>query len=104
MRAPLPTATLLFSAAGLSLSRAQQETPSPSAGTQYYIQEYRVQGSRTLPPLVVEEAVYPFMGRARTASDVEQARAALEKAYHSRGYQAVTVEIPPQDGAGESWC
>ena len=61
------------------------------AGPQYYIQEYRIQGSRTIPPLAVEEAVYPYLGRGRTAADVEQARAALEKAYHSKGYQAVSV-------------
>ena len=69
------------------------------AGPQYYIQEYRIQGSRTIPPLAVEEAVYPYLGRGRTAADVEQARAALEKAYHSKGYQAVSVEVPQQDVA-----
>ncbi|MES2705642.1 MAG: ShlB/FhaC/HecB family hemolysin secretion/activation protein [Verrucomicrobiota bacterium] len=69
--------------------------PEPS----FHIQEYRVQGSKTLPPLAVEEAVYPFLGRARTAADVEKARAALEKAYHAAGWQAVTVEVPPQDVA-----
>ena len=58
-----------------------------------------MQGSKAIPPLIVEEAVYPFLGRARTAEDVEKARAALEKAYHDKGYQAVTVEVPVQDVA-----
>jgi hemolysin activation/secretion protein len=71
----------------------------PVSGPQYYIQEYRVQGSRTIPPLSVEEAVYPYLGRGRTAEDVERARAALEKACHAAGYQAVTVQVPPQDVA-----
>ncbi len=69
------------------------------AGPRFYIQEFRVQGSRTLAPLKVEEAVYPYLGRERGAEDVEQARAALEKAYHAAGYQAVAVEVPPQDVA-----
>lgn len=68
--------------------------------TQLWIREYRVQGARTLPAAVVEAAVYPFLGRARDAADVEQARAALESAYHEAGFKAVTVEVPPQSGAG----
>jgi hemolysin activation/secretion protein len=43
-----------------------------------------------------EEAVYPYMGPYRTAADVEQARAALEKVYHDKGYQTVTVSVPAQ--------
>lgn len=79
---------------------ATAATPEvPAAGSVYYIQEYRVQGSKTIPPLAVEEAVYPYLGRGRTEADVEKARAALEKAYHQAGYQAVSVEIPPQDVA-----
>lgn len=78
---------------------SQQSAVPMEAGPQYYIQEYRIQGSRSIPPLAVEEAVYPFLGRGRTAADVEQARAALEKAYHSKGYQTVTVEVPSQEVA-----
>ena len=44
----------------------------------------------------IETAVYPFMGPGRTRDDVEHARAALEKAYHDRGYQSVVVEVPAQ--------
>ena len=44
----------------------------------------------------VEEAVYPFLGPERSADDVDQARAALEKAYQTKGYQTVSVQIPPQ--------
>ena len=44
----------------------------------------------------VEEAVYPFLGPARTASDVEQARAALGAAYETAGYPTVSVTVPPQ--------
>jgi hemolysin activation/secretion protein len=63
----------------------------------FYVRQYRVEGASRLPKIDVESAVYPFMGPARTADDVELARLALEKAYHDRGLQTVSVEIPQQD-------
>ena len=67
----------------------------------FYIQQYRVHGGgHLLPRVEVEAAVYPFLGPYRTTADVEQARAALEKAYRDKGYQTVTVEIPQQQGQG----
>lgn len=71
------------------------EEPAPPQMTMY-IREYRVTGTQVLPPIEVEKAVYPFLGPLRTTDDVEQARQALEKAYRDKGYQTVTVEIPPQ--------
>src|SRR5262249_2784573 len=38
----------------------------------------------------------PFLGPGRSIEDIEKARAALEKYYSDRGYQAVSVAIPPQ--------
>lgn len=76
--------------------------PGVSSGQQdgvpasFYIQEYEVIGVKNLSRLEVERAVYPFLGPERTVGDVEQARAALEKAYRDHGYQ-VSVEIPRQD-------
>ena len=72
--------------------------PAGTPSDTFTIREYRIKGSRTLPPLTVEEAVYPFLGRARTVADIDLARAALEKAYHDAGFSAVTVEVPAQDG------
>ena len=63
----------------------------------FYIREYRVEGAKRLKNLEVEEAVYPFLGPARTPDDVEQARVALEKVYHDKGYQTVSVVVPQQD-------
>jgi hemolysin activation/secretion protein len=65
--------------------------------TSFYIREYRVEGAKRLKNLEVEEAVYPFLGPSRTPEDVEQARAALEKVYHDKGYQTVSVAVPQQD-------
>ncbi len=61
-----------------------------------FIKEYRVIGSKTLPRGEVEKAVYGYLGPGRTEEDVEQARGALEKAYHDMGFQTVSVNVPPQ--------
>ena len=71
----------------------QQPQPEPR---RIYIQKYRVQGAHLLTKLEVEEAVYPYLGPERTSEDVDQARAALEKAYQAKGYQTVSVQVPPQ--------
>jgi hemolysin activation/secretion protein len=65
--------------------------------TSFYIREYRVDGAKRLKNIEVEEAVYPFLGPARTPDDVEQARVALEKVYHDKGFQTVSVVVPQQD-------
>lgn len=61
------------------------------------IDEYRVEGATSLPQIAIEEAVYPFLGPRRTSDDVEKARAAVEKAYHDKGFQTVAVAVPQQD-------
>ena len=73
---------------------------SEAAPRPIYIREYRVTGSQSLPPVEVQEAVYPFLGPGRTPADVEQARAALEKAYQDKGFRAVSVSVPEQSGRG----
>ena len=65
--------------------------------THLYIREYRIDGAKRLKNLEIEEAVYPFLGPDRTPDDVEQARVALEKVYHDKGYQTVSVLVPQQD-------
>ncbi len=65
--------------------------------TSFYIREYRVEGAKRLKNLEVEEAVYPFLGPGRSPTDVDQARAALEKVYHDKGFQTVSVVVPQQD-------
>lgn len=111
-------AGLFFSFAALSVGLAQEENtaaleptpipgteaspPAPTAAAQssgtgeLFIREYRVLGAKRLPRVQVEEAVYPYLGPARTSGDVEQARSALEKAYKDRGYQTVSVQVPQQ--------
>jgi len=66
------------------------------ANADLFINEFQVEGVRHLARELVEETVYPFLGPGRSPDDVEQARAALEKAYRDKGFQTVSVQIPRQ--------
>jgi hemolysin activation/secretion protein len=69
----------------------------PAAAARFDIDEYRVEGADSLPQIEIEAAVYPFLGPHKSAKDVESARAAVEKAYHDKGLQTVSVAVPQQD-------
>jgi hemolysin activation/secretion protein len=84
------------SSKGGPATEARSTSAQPQSQGQIYIQEYRVEGTHKLTELEVEEAIYPYLGPDRTTEDVERARAALEKAYQDKGYQTVTVQVPPQ--------
>lgn len=66
------------------------------AGGALDILEFAVEGNTALRAEAVERAVTPFLGPGRAVSDVDAARAALEKAYHDAGFLTVTVEVPNQ--------
>ena len=70
---------------------------SAQEATSFYVREYRVSGSKLLTNAEVGRAVYPYLGPQRSADDVEQARAVLEKSYHDKGFQTVSVTVPQQD-------
>jgi hemolysin activation/secretion protein len=69
---------------------------TPQAQNVFDINEFRVLGNRVLAPVVIERAVYPLLGPARTIDSVKQAADALEKAYRNAGYGTVYVDIPEQ--------
>ncbi len=77
--------------------------PPPAAGkpdsappAQFDIFEYVVDGNTVLSTPEIEDAVYPFLGEARSSADVDKAREALERIYRERGFQTVQVVIPKQ--------
>ncbi len=100
MRAALAGALPLWVAcAAVALAQAPDGdlTAQGGAGPTFGIREYRVKGNMLLKPLVVEQAVYPFLGPNKSLAAVEEARAALERAYHQAGYLSVLVYIPEQE-------
>jgi hemolysin activation/secretion protein len=76
---------------------ARPPAAASAAKDRFDIDEFRVEGADSLPQIEVEAAVYPFLGPNRTSDDVEKARAAVEKAYHDKGFQTVGVSVPQQD-------
>jgi hemolysin activation/secretion protein len=82
-------------------SRAQSAAPpatdgAASAQPAFAILEFRVLHNTVLATRQVERAVYPHLGPDRTFSDVQAARADLEKAYRDAGYSTVYVDVPEQ--------
>ncbi len=90
--APWETARAADEAASAAES-AQAATPRTR---KLDINEFQVEGARHLSSAELEPVLDPFLGPGRALEDVEKARAALEKAYSDKGYQAVTVAIPQQ--------
>jgi hemolysin activation/secretion protein len=83
--------------AGSAAPPAGAPEQKPAAAQRFDIDDFAVEGADTLPQIEIEEAIYPFLGPNRSADDVEKARAALEKAYHDKGYQTVSVSVPQQN-------
>ena len=80
-------------------SAAPAAAPAPAAEEplKFDIWAFRVDGNTLLDDKTVEKAVYPYAGPDKGLGDVEQARVALEKAFHEAGYATVLVDIPEQD-------
>lgn len=77
----------------VSGAAAQESAENP----RFDVWEYQVEGNTTLDNPIIERAVYGYLGESKSLADVEQARLALEKAYHNAGYSAALVSIPEQD-------
>ncbi|MDB6134116.1 MAG: hemin-binding protein [Verrucomicrobiales bacterium] len=97
---PVPGLRSVLMLMALIAGHASAQEATQDQGSQekpFYIRQYKVKGASKMKRIDVEGAVYPFMGPACTTAQVDQARTALEKAYHDAGYSYVTVLIPAQD-------
>lgn len=86
---------LLLAALSAFPRPAAAQGDAPEA-PRFDVLEYVVEGNTVLEVTEIEQAVTPFLGPGRSLDDVEQARAALEKAYQSAGWLSVVVDIPEQ--------
>jgi len=75
---------------------AQRAWAAEQSDQAFDIAEFRVLGNTVLPARVVEAAVYPYLGNAKTLQTVQQAREALTAAYRNAGYGTVFIDIPEQ--------
>ena len=81
-------------------ARAQEAPAAPAAEQpeiRFDVMEYVVRGNSVLDAADIQNALMPHAGYGKAPSDVEVARAALEKVYRDRGYATVVVEVPQQD-------
>ncbi|ADI29123.1 Polypeptide-transport-associated domain protein ShlB-type [Methylotenera versatilis 301] len=78
-------------------SSANDEQKPVEKNPSFNVFEFQIDGNTVLPKGKLEEAVYPFLGEAKTIDDVEKARSALEKTYQDAGYLTVSVSIPQQE-------
>jgi hemolysin activation/secretion protein len=62
----------------------------------FTIKCFIIEGSALFSPEELQKQVKQFVGRRRTAADVEGARDALERYFHDQGYPTVMVNIPEQ--------
>ncbi len=83
-------------AAGPCAAAAPPPADAKPPQTRFDVAEIRVEGSTVLPQDDVEEAVYPFTGPGKSATDIEHAKAALQALYVKRGFDTVSVVIPEQ--------
>lgn len=60
------------------------------------LKEFVVEGNTLFPPEKLEQVLAKYRGPAQRVTDIEQARVALEKAYHTSGYPTVLVVTPEQ--------
>lgn len=63
----------------------------------FNVWEYRIEGNNVLDRTIIEKTIYPFLGPDKTIEIIEEARTALEKAYHANGFGTVFVDIPEQE-------
>lgn len=84
-QAPLPAAAPASAAA-----------PAAPEGAPIDVWEFAVEGNSVLDVITIEQAVTPFLGPQRRLADLDAARAALERAYQTRGFLTVFVDLPEQ--------
>ncbi len=77
-------------------AEVQPAGQAPRVESRFDILEFVVDGNSVLDTETIERAVYPFLGPDHLMKDVEDARAALEKQFQTRGFLTVSVDIPEQ--------
>jgi len=80
----------------LASACAQDNQSTVRVASPFEVAEYRVEGNSLLDDVEIETVLQPFLGPGGTINRIETARAALEGAYHQRGWLSVAVRIPEQ--------
>ena len=66
------------------------------------IERFRVVGNTLLDDGMIQQLLDPYLGEAKSFTDIQRALEALEGAYRNAGYSAVSINTPEQEvAAGE---
>src|SRR5262245_59956226 len=90
---------ILGALAGVAPVFAQQH--NAPADARFQVSGYAVEGRVLLRSEDFTRVVSPYVGRGKTAADIERARVALQDTYHNLGHCAVRVALvqpEPKDG------
>jgi hemolysin activation/secretion protein len=74
---------------------AGEESAKPDQQT-FTIRRFAIEGTALFRAEELQQQVRQYLGRGRTAADVEGARDVLERFFHDQGYPTVMVNIPEQ--------
>jgi hemolysin activation/secretion protein len=77
-------------------TEAAPPTPAEQQEQTFTIKRFIISGSALFSDDELQKLVRQFVGRLRTAADVEGARDVLERYFHDQGYPTVMVNIPEQ--------
>lgn len=80
-----------------SLAGAQAPASSAPPEPRFDIGRFIVEGATLLTSEEIESAIGPFRGKAKDFADVQRALEAMERAYATKGYNAVQVILPEQE-------
>lgn len=83
---------------GLLILVAALMAPSPALAVTFIdVWQYRITGVTNADPELLQKAVAPYTGAARTIDDIDKAAAAVQSVYQELGMQTVAVSVPAQD-------
>ena len=70
---------------------------APQSEPTFDINKFTVRGATLISPEALNLILAPYTGKGKNFGDVQKALEALEKAYTSKGYNAVQVVLPEQE-------
>lgn len=82
---------------GLAFAQAAESAANQQQEPRFDIRQFLVEGATLLSSAEIENAIAPFRGQRKDFADVQRALEALERAYSTKGYNAVQVILPEQE-------
>lgn len=92
-----PTRLLAGSVLAIAVASAWGAQAPDEGVIRFEIARFEVKGNTLLSQAQIDALLAGYSGKQRDFGDVQRALEALEAAYHQRGYNVVTIELPEQE-------